>query len=738
MMGLFGWTRSAAANIAKKPWPRFDRTSLAHWFDRVADRLPPALQAQSLGDRLLQIDAILQATDGIPERVYERLCAEAGVRWSEVQAIARARFEPPATVSAGQALQALAREYDRIRDSQAGGAARTLAMHALVQRMRPLLADIPESVASTWSDDASAGMRLLRVRWLHEQPAASQCAWLAQCVAMEKPFVAYHALLALQQAAHLLPQEDLDTLLQALASLEPTLARLDADTDRKHAYDEALQVLSVRLQNLWLLAASDAHVLPGRDAAWRGNTRLARATRDQGRIWCGEERTGSVGTGAEVLRMTDGDWRIVGRERARVVEVAQEADSREKQKRLIRVRIEPCPDDPPPPVPEAGWARLRSALRALARLCVEMQAPSLPLAGDDIDELYAGLEPAIHADMLWAVYTTQDRAQKLEIAFAAVTREIEWELPRIDASRNRELRDIVAHLFTTPDEQQRVALRTLEESHPRRPVSWPPPLTRERLARALALRPDDEALWAALQSTSKRAKPKANPLRLWPNGSTLRLRFIGGDRFRRERVLSIAREWFEHANLKLEVLPVRSKAEAELRVAFDLQAGSWSYVGTNARAMPPNEPTMNLGWVGPDSDDNVARHAILKEFGHALGLIPELQNPNRAFEWNEEVAISEMSGPPNFWNLEMIRTNLMDTYAPFDYRPFDPRSVMLFEIPAHWVKSGQAMGGATELSESDKALIARLYPRTATGRIAPAPKPARTTTSPKARPPARK
>jgi len=70
-----------------------------------------------------------------------------------------------------------------------------------------------------------------------------------------------------------------------------------------------------------------------------------------------------------------------------------------------------------------------------------------------------------------------------------------------------------------------------------------------------------------------------------------------------------------------------------------------------------------------------------------------------------------MSGPPNYWDKAAIEANLLRKYPPFEYRPFDPESVMLHPIPANWVKSGTEMRGGSVLSASDKRLIARLYPR---------------------------
>ena len=51
---------------------------------------------------------------------------------------------------------------------------------------------------------------------------------------------------------------------------------------------------------------------------------------------------------------------------------------------------------------------------------------------------------------------------------------------------------------------------------------------------------------------------------------------------------------------------------------------------------------MNLGFM----DGGTAAH----EFGHAIGLAHEHQNPAGGIQWNEAVVIREMAGSPNFWD----------------------------------------------------------------------------------------
>ena len=195
--------------------------------------------------------------------------------------------------------------------------------------------------------------------------------------------------------------------------------------------------------------------------------------------------------------------------------------------------------------------------------------------------------------------------------------------------------------------------------------------------------------------------------KLWINGSTLRVRFIGGTPAQQATAKTQALWWTAFANLHFDFNNV---ADAEIRVGFDPSDGAWSYVGTDNSGIPLNQPTMNLGFL----DGGTAGH----EFGHAIGLAHEHQNPAGGIEWNEAVVIQSLSGPPNNWNEAKIRHNVLDKYRADQVQgtAFDPDSIMLYFFPGSWVKSGVGTHANDVLSAVDKSYIAsaKVYPKTTT------------------------
>jgi len=194
--------------------------------------------------------------------------------------------------------------------------------------------------------------------------------------------------------------------------------------------------------------------------------------------------------------------------------------------------------------------------------------------------------------------------------------------------------------------------------------------------------------------------------KFWMNGSTLRVRFMGGTAAQQAKVKEQAGWWTPHANLRFDF---NNAPDAEIRIAFDPADGAWSYVGTDNRGIPLDQPTMNLGFM----NGGTTAH----EFGHAIGLAHEHQNPAGGMAWNESAVIRDLSGPPNNWTEAQIRHNVLNKYRvdQVNGTAFDPDSIMLYFFPGSWVQSGVGTHANEVLSAMDKAFVAsaRAYPKAA-------------------------
>jgi serralysin len=212
---------------------------------------------------------------------------------------------------------------------------------------------------------------------------------------------------------------------------------------------------------------------------------------------------------------------------------------------------------------------------------------------------------------------------------------------------------------------------------PRRPPTNPPP--------------PGVAEMAALRGT------------LWHVGQELTIAFDSTS-VKRERVavLKACAIWEEVANISFRSVVSNS---ADLRCAFDMGDGSWSYVGNECASIPKGRPTMNMGWLDDPGRD-------LHELGHALGLVHEHQWGH--IPWNRPAVYAYYGAPPNSWSPQMVDQQVLQEIpvSQLDVGTWDRRSVMMYPVPAELLTDPSYSAGINQvLSTLDKQKIAKLYPK---------------------------
>jgi hypothetical protein len=195
--------------------------------------------------------------------------------------------------------------------------------------------------------------------------------------------------------------------------------------------------------------------------------------------------------------------------------------------------------------------------------------------------------------------------------------------------------------------------------------------------------------------------------RQWQPGQEVRVRFLDGDPPLHQRVRQHATAWLEFANLAFDF---GNHPNAEIRVTFTGN-GYWSHVGTDALRVPQDDPTMQLGGFRRDTDEVVFHRTVLHEFGHAIGCIHEQASPAAEIPWDPAKVYAYYRDWQG-WDEPKTYQNVLRRYSAegVRYTSHDPDSIMQYPVPATLTHGGFSIGWNDDLSEGDRAFIARMYP----------------------------
>jgi hypothetical protein len=205
-------------------------------------------------------------------------------------------------------------------------------------------------------------------------------------------------------------------------------------------------------------------------------------------------------------------------------------------------------------------------------------------------------------------------------------------------------------------------------------------------------------------------------LTLWDNGRTLRVKFLDGDPDVQTKVTQIAKEWEAVANITLDFV---TSGASEVRISFLQKGFSWSTVGTDALTVSSTQPTMNYGWLTASTALREYQRVVRHEFGHALVMIHEHQNPAAAgvIPWDKPKVYAYYA--QQGWTKSDVDHNIFATYAAdaTNFTAFDPTSIMEYAIPDELTIGSYAIGWNTELSAQDRSFMAKQYPMASPGTV---------------------
>ncbi|OAE14050.1 peptidase M12A astacin [Pseudomonas simiae] len=208
----------------------------------------------------------------------------------------------------------------------------------------------------------------------------------------------------------------------------------------------------------------------------------------------------------------------------------------------------------------------------------------------------------------------------------------------------------------------------------------------------------------ASASTTRDKRGLADTSKRWPDG-VVTVALDLKDKKSTALVLDAIREW-AHNTPALQFRVVSGR-EGDIRISDDEgYKGNWSKIGTDAQTVPTSEPTMHLE---RNDDSTVFRASALHEFGHALGLLHEHQNPEHDINWDEDAVYDAYAS--DLFPEELVYSQILELPAGGHLlvTAYDSESIMHYEYPDYVTRDGKGVGANKRVSEGDKAIARKLY-----------------------------
>jgi hypothetical protein len=230
--------------------------------------------------------------------------------------------------------------------------------------------------------------------------------------------------------------------------------------------------------------------------------------------------------------------------------------------------------------------------------------------------------------------------------------------------------------------------------------------------------------------------------RRWEIGRVLRVCTFGGNEVVATLIRQAASEWNQYSGVKFEFGSAASGFNCldprsgyfQVRIGF-FGRGYWSALGNDSETrLDAHAPSMNLEGFnriyspGRMSSSTVFAQAdryhiatIKHEFGHALALLHEHQNPglncHAEINWDGAGNVYEfLAQPPNSWTRDMVDRNLgfiAQTDPDYVSGKSDPSSIMMYSLPAQVFRRANSpcqVDRNFDISDKDRQIVGKIYP----------------------------
>jgi hypothetical protein len=177
----------------------------------------------------------------------------------------------------------------------------------------------------------------------------------------------------------------------------------------------------------------------------------------------------------------------------------------------------------------------------------------------------------------------------------------------------------------------------------------------------------------------------------------------------RSRILFHMNAWAKTANVRF----VETATDPQVRIARTPGDGYWSYLGTDIREIPAEEPTMNLDSFTMSTPESEYRRVVRHETGHTMGFPHEHMRRELVELIDEDKAI-EYFRRTQGWNEAEVRAQVLtplEESSLIGTAHADPNSIMCYQIPGEITKNGKPIVGGLDIDQTDYNFASLVYPK---------------------------
>ena len=195
----------------------------------------------------------------------------------------------------------------------------------------------------------------------------------------------------------------------------------------------------------------------------------------------------------------------------------------------------------------------------------------------------------------------------------------------------------------------------------------------------------------------------------WPSsGVHLTVSFLDNpEQALKERILSHMNAWQQFSNVTFTL--VASGGDVRIARAAD---GYWSYLGTDIKSIPANEPTMNLQAFSMNTPESEYHRVVRHETGHTLGFPHEHMRKALVDRIDRQKAYAYFLRTQG-WDQQTVDQQVLTPLDPTEIigTEADQDSIMCYQLPAEITTDGQPIHGGVDINDSDGRFAGIVYPK---------------------------